>query len=122
MQTELYYFKEPCLGKKVRDYNYKQVKDKSSTERQRGVIETIIQQHPEGITDLEICILTGISRSSVTARRNEIPDIIPIGVAKIVDEQGDRFNTLWGRGDPLVSCGTQKRGDEENDEKGFYMD
>lgn len=88
MQTE--------LSSYVRNESYKQVQRNPNTEIQRGLVECIIRGHPEGITDLEICILTGISRSSVCARRNEIPSVHAVGIAKIRDEYGDRLNTLWG--------------------------
>jgi hypothetical protein len=90
MQTELSIY--------ARNKSYKQVQQKEETGLQRNVIKHIIQGHPEGITDLELCILTGFSRTSITARRNEIPGIIAIGFAKIQDEYGDRLNTLWGIG------------------------
>jgi len=67
-----------------------------STGIQCNVIQKILQGHPEGITDLEICNITGFSRSSVTARRNEIPDMVAVGIAKITcDGEADRLNTLW---------------------------
>jgi hypothetical protein len=86
------------LGEMVRDYSYRQIVNKEDTVCQRAIIDTIINSHPEGITDLEICILTGISRSSVNARRNELDDVIPVGFAKYTDERGnDHLNTLWGK-------------------------
>ena len=88
MQTE--------IGDYVKAVNYEQVKKKEFTVNQRNLVKDIIRNHPEGITDLEICVLSGISRSSVTARRNEIRDVIAIGIAKIHDEFGDRLNILWG--------------------------
>jgi len=111
MQTELNYYQEDLiieegreLGKQVRNINYKQAIQKEDTNIQRNVIKHIIHGHPEGITDLEICVLTGFCRSSVTARRNEIPEVQAVGIAKITDEYGDRLNTLWGEG--CISCGT----------------
>ena len=80
----------------VRNMSYKQVIQKEDTNIQRNIIKRILQAHPEGVTDLEICILTGISRSSVCARRNEIKNVIVVGIAKIHDRDGDRLNTLWG--------------------------
>lgn len=94
MQTELFDYKED-IGKQVRNHSYKQVIQQEDTNIQRNIIRHILMGHPEGITDLEICIITGFSRSSVTARRNEIPDVVAVGIAKIHDEYGDRFNTLW---------------------------
>jgi hypothetical protein len=94
MQTQL--FDEIIEPKTIRDLSYHKAMQNPETSVQRNVIHKIIQGHPEGITDLEICLLTGFSRSSVNARRNEIPDVCPVGYAKIVDEYGDRLNTLWG--------------------------
>lgn len=94
MQTELFDYNQ-SLSKQIRDYSYKQVIQKEDTNIQRNTIRHILLGHPEGITDLEICVLTGFSRSSVTAHRNEIPAVAAVGYAKIIDEQGDRLNTLW---------------------------
>lgn len=86
------------LGEKVRDTSYKQVVNEEHTLVQREIVDKIICGHPEGITDLEICVITGFSRSSVNARRNELPDVEPVGVAKYTDEYGkDHLNTLWGK-------------------------
>ena len=107
MQTELNFYEENTvleeslednreLGKQVRNYSYKQVMQNESTGVQCNIIHKILQGHPEGITDLEICILTGFPRSSVTARRNEIPSMVAVGIAKITCEgKADRLNTLW---------------------------
>lgn len=85
------------LGEIVRDINYKQTLGREDTSIQRNVIHHIICGHPEGVTDLEICVITGFSRSSVCARRNEISGVVAVGVAKIIDDLlGDRLNTLWG--------------------------
>jgi hypothetical protein len=85
------------ISRMVRDESYKQVMHDPETDTQREVIESIILQHPEGITDTELCIESGISKSSVTARRNEISWVKPIGIAVIYDEYGNRrMNTLWG--------------------------
>jgi len=46
---------------------------------------------------MEIAVLTGISRSSVNARRNELSDVTAVGYAKYTDGFGkDHLNTLWG--------------------------
>jgi len=106
MQQDLDYYQEDYileqgmernreLGKTIRNINYKQTIQDEHTGLQRNVIQHILRGHPEGITDLEICILTGFSRTSVCARRNEIPDVIAVGFAKIITEFGDRLNTLW---------------------------
>ena len=84
------------LGDYVKKDVYKKVVEHKNTGFQRNVVYNIIKSHPEGITDMEISIITGFSRTSVNGRRNELPDVVPVGVAKIVDEWGDRFNTLWG--------------------------
>ena len=97
MQSELDFFEENKeLSEQVRDINYEQVMQSEHIKIQREIVKNILLEYPEGITDIEICILTGISRSSVTARRNEIKGMVAVGVAKIVDElNGDRLNTLW---------------------------
>ena len=86
---------QSLLSHYARDESYKQVMQKEDTNIQRNIIRKMLQSHPEGITDFEICILTGFNRSSVTARRNEIREAIAVGIAKIQDEYGDRLNTLW---------------------------
>lgn len=108
MQTELDFEQEDYiletglernreLGKQVRNHSYMVTIAKPHTDTQREIIENIIWEHPEGITDTELCILTGISKSSVTARRNEIEGVISVGIAKYIDfDNVDRFNTLWG--------------------------
>ena len=96
MQTELNFFEGEKLGEQVRDYNYKQVIQSEQANIQRNIVKNILLEHPEGITDIEISVESGISRSSVNARRNEIKGMVAVGIAKIVDEiNGDRFNTLW---------------------------
>ena len=86
---------QSLLSHYARDESYKQIMQREDTNVQRNIIRKILQSHPEGITDLELCIFTGISRSSVCARRNEIPEAVAVGFAKIQDEYGDRLNTLW---------------------------
>jgi len=92
MQTDL---ETHWIGKEVRNISYKTVINDEHTDVQRDIIRRILMGHPEGITDLEICIITGFSRTSVTARRNEIPEVTAVGYAKIKGENGDRLNTLW---------------------------
>lgn len=89
---------DETLGEKIRNINYIQKIDDENTSIQRNIVDKIISGHPEGITDIEICVFTGFSRSSVNARRNELIDIIPVGYAKYTDEYGkDHLNTLWGK-------------------------
>jgi len=100
------------ISEQVRNHSYKTVINKPDTNIQRNIIRKMLLAHPEGITDLEICILTGFSRTSVTARRNEIDDVCIVGIAKIQDENGDRLNTLWGMDvdpDPYIAGGTLKK-------------
>jgi len=109
MQSELSFWDEDIvleaaiekqhLSKTIRDINYHNIIEKPSTDLQRDIVEQTIRDHPEGITDLEICIITGFSRSSVTARRNELSGVMAIGYVKIIDPDGDRLNTLWGYSD-----------------------
>lgn len=96
MQQQLFYDDAIIDSKVIRDISYKRVMVDDDTCIQRNIIYKMIQSHPEGLTDFEICVLTGFSRSSVCARRNEIPNVRPVGYAKIVDVFGDRLNTLWG--------------------------
>lgn len=98
MQTDFSKRNWSEIPKQVRNYSYKQTMNNNDTFIQRELIKKIILGHPEGITDIEICVLTGISKSSVTARRNEILEVGAVGIAKLVDEYGEhRFNTLWGK-------------------------
>lgn len=109
MQTELSFYEEETLleqgleknrelSKTIRNIEYHKTQNNEYTSIQRNIVDKIITGHPEGITDLEICILTGFSRSSINARRNEIPDVIAVGYAKYIDEMGrDHLNTLWGK-------------------------
>ena len=95
------------LSKEIRNHSYKQIINDQNTDIQRNKIYNLLLEHPEGVTDLEICLLTGFSRTSVTARRNEIPDVIMVGIAKL---EGGRVNTLWGIDpNPLAVSGTLKR-------------
>jgi DNA invertase Pin-like site-specific DNA recombinase len=108
MQTELNFYEEEQileesleynreLGKTIRNIEYQKTRDNPETANQRNLIHKIILGHPEGITDMEIAVLTGISRSSVNARRNELPGVTAVGYAKYTDEFGmDHLNTLWG--------------------------
>jgi len=95
LQQQLFY-EDDVVPKTIRDINYIQTMERDDTNIQRNIIKKILEAHPEGITDLEICILTGFSRSSVCARRNEIQGVRPVGYAKIITVDGDRLNTLWG--------------------------
>ena len=81
----------------ARDDSYEKTMQSEDTNIQRNIIRHILCGHPEGITDMEICILTGISRTSVCARRNEIHGVTAVGLAKIMGDDGieDRLNTLW---------------------------
>lgn len=88
MQTDLSVY--------IRNLSYLQAQSEPHTDIQRDMVKDTIEGHPEGITDLEICISTGISRSSVNARRNELDGVVAVGFAKITSKEGDRLNTLWG--------------------------
>ena len=79
----------------VKKDSYKKTLREEETNIQRNIIRHMLEAHPEGVTDLEICSLTGFSRTSVTARRNEIEGVQAVGFAKIIHESGDRLNTLW---------------------------
>ena len=85
------------LSRNIRNLSYSQVRRNGTADIQTEKIKAVIKQYyPEGITDFEICVLTGISKSSVTARRNELKDVYAVGIAKIKGEGEDRLNTLWG--------------------------
>ena len=85
------------LSHTVKSISYHQIINKPHTIGQRETVRQTIMDHPEGITDREISIVTGISRSSINARRNELGDVGPIGLACYTDELGDlHLNTLWG--------------------------
>ena len=95
IQTNLF---EGNVSKMVRNISYEQVINDKDTDRQRDIVESIIDGHPEGVTDTELCILSGIQKSSVTARRNEIAGVEPISIAIYTGVDGrTRFNTLWGK-------------------------
>ena len=84
-------------GTFARDSSHKDTQGEKQSLIQRNLVYQIIRGHPEGITDTEISLFTGISRSSVNARRNEIKNIGVIGLATIFFEDGRcRLNTLWG--------------------------
>jgi len=95
MQTELRFYDKTTDPETIRNINHRQALEREDTNIQRNIIRKMLKNHPEGLTDLEICNFTGFSRSSVTARRNEINNVKPIGYAKIVTADGDRLNTLW---------------------------
>lgn len=87
---------QKTLAETIRDISFQQTIQEGKKRSQGEVIESILKQHPAGITDLEIMILTGYSRTSITARRNEL-GAIPLGYAKIIFKDGtDRLNILWG--------------------------
>ena len=96
MSQKKLFFESGVDSRVIRDINYFQSKNSDVSGVQRSIISKMIHAHPEGITDFEICAFTGFSRTSVTARRNEIYGVKPIGFAKIITEDGDRLNTLWG--------------------------
>lgn len=85
------------VGKAVRNANYHMNEDKFKTERAL-VLQTIIM-HPEGLTDREIADLTGLQRSSVNGRRNELMHeglVRPVGIATYDYEGRNVVNTMWG--------------------------
>jgi len=89
MQSELSTF--------ARDDSYVKTMNDKDTETQRKTIRNLLMSHPEGLTDTEICIHTGICKSSVNGRRNEIKDVVIVGLAKVINWDGgeDRLNTMW---------------------------
>ena len=87
---------QKTLGETIRDISFQKTIQEGKKRSQGEVIESILKQYTEGITDLELMILTGYSRTSITARRNELK-AVGVGYAKIIFKDGkDRLNTLWG--------------------------
>jgi hypothetical protein len=86
------------ISKSVRDISYQNIQPRLGHEQQ--TIHTVLLQHPEGLTDHEIAILTNLSLSSVNGRRNELMHqrlVEVIGIATYDDENGTlRLRTLWG--------------------------
>jgi len=90
-----YRMTKKTLAETIRDISYKQTIQEGTQGSQKEVIKSILEQYPEGITDLELMVLTGYTRASITARRNELM-AIPVGYVKIINKNGkDRLNTLW---------------------------
>jgi hypothetical protein len=85
------------LSEAVRNWSYGKTKIETQIDRQRAIIEKVLLEYPEGITDREISQLTGISISSINGRRTEIKNVKPISIARIVfTDERDRFNIMWG--------------------------
>lgn len=80
------------LSERIRDYNYRQTIEDANTDVQREHIRSYIYEH-EPVTDIEICVALHISRTSVTARRNELSEIDAVAATQI----NGTFNTMWGR-------------------------
>lgn len=79
-----------------RNSSYNDTMKESKSLVQRNLVYQILCGHPEGITDMEISLFTGISRSSVNARRNEIENVKVVGLATVFFDDGScRLNTLW---------------------------
>jgi len=92
MQTDLF-----DMGKQVRNISYEKTKNNPNIDIQLNKVNEVLKDHPEGVTDIEISVITGISRSSVNARRNELKNVDVVGIAVYTDENGDsRLNSLWG--------------------------
>ena len=89
---------DTSVSKMVRNISYQQCMEDKETDRQRDIVESIIDEYPEGITDRGISIETGLPISTVCARRNEIPRVTAIGLITYVNENGRNImNTLWGK-------------------------
>lgn len=86
------------ISKSVRNASYQNIKPHIGHEQQ--IVYTMLLQHPEGLTDHEIAVLTNLSLSSVNGRRNELMHqglVREIGLATYDDENGTlRLRTLWG--------------------------
>lgn len=89
---------DASVSKMVRNISFQQCMEDKETDKQRDIVESIINEYPEGITDRGISIETGLPISTVCARRNEIPRIIPVGLITYTNENGRNIiNTLWGK-------------------------
>ena len=85
------------VGKAVRNANYHLHQEKPHTER--GLVLQTLIQHPEGLTDQETADLTGLRRSSVNGRRNELMHeglVHHVGVATYQDNGRVVVNVMWG--------------------------
>jgi len=85
------------VGKAVRNANYHINQEKFKNERAL-VLQTILM-HPEGLTDREIADLTGLQRSSVNGRRNELMHeklVRAVGIATYRENGRTVVNVMWG--------------------------
>jgi len=85
------------VGKAVRNANYHMNQDKFETER--GLVLQTIIMHPEGLTDQEIADITGLRRSSVNGRRNELMHerlVRAVSIATYQDNGRTVVNVMWG--------------------------
>ena len=87
---------------KNRDISYKEtIDDVEELGRLQQVVYDTIRSHSEkgGITDQDIATITGISLSSVNARRNELYKrglVLDNGNIQYYDDRGHcRYRTLW---------------------------
>jgi hypothetical protein len=100
IQTEIHYFNgkpKTNIGKAVRNASFLNQQESFENKRQL-VLQTIIQ-HPEGITDHEIAVETGLYLSCVNGRRNELMQeglVIAIGIASYIENGHNYVRTLWG--------------------------
>ena len=88
------------LGEAVRNVSYKMVQEDKEHlgECQRMVLECLLK-HPKGLNDKTIAKETGLPKTSVCARRNELMSLGLVssgGVGYFPDYRGRlRANTLW---------------------------
>lgn len=87
---------DKSISKQVRDASY--IVNQDVFISKRDIVYSEIMKHPEGITDQEISIFTGISLSCVNGRRNEIvPKPIPVALCVYNDDDGNsHMRTMWG--------------------------
>lgn len=88
--------KDKSVSKQIRDASY--IVNQDVFVIKRDIIHNLILDHPEGITDQEISIITGISLSCVNGRRNEIiPKPVPVSLCIYSDDDGNsHMRTMWG--------------------------
>jgi len=97
------------MGKAVRDANYHMLWDNNKRPANHcRLVCTCLLAHPEGLTDDQISIETGLKRSTINGRRNDLIKRFGVPIYSIdrkyfPDENGHMvLRNLWAiRGDAL---------------------
>lgn len=101
------------VGKEVRDANYHMITKQHLGECQALVYQTLVE-NPSGLTDTELSVLTGLPRSSINGRRNELVKkglVVFSHKKKSSDYNGNMKQVcVWSvnHPHPLISTGTLK--------------